>query len=171
VASNDPCLFERKRAEAETRTRIRDAAGQVKLATLPRRPQLAAPGSVPIPREVFVWLRNEKTGGEDWNVMVVGTLAALLLAFANRDASINDNARLVDDEDGPVIVVRGGVGEPMRFARGVGVYPFSDVDSSGFIRLRPALLTLARNDWLAIEVTAGETKLRLGQRAKEARGA
>jgi hypothetical protein len=45
-----------------------------------------------LPREVFIWLKNEKTGGEDWTVMVVGVLAALLLSFESRDGSVISGA-------------------------------------------------------------------------------
>jgi len=40
----------------------------------------------------------------------------------------------------------------------------------GFVRLRTAIRDLVRNKWLTAEVTAAETRIQLGPRAKEARG-
>jgi hypothetical protein len=114
-----------------------------------------------------VWLTNAKN--EDWTVMDVGVLAAILLAFANRDASIITDARVEEENGEPVLVIAGGVGSELRFTRGIGGSPVSDPESAGFVRLRPALSTLVRNGWLELEVAVGETRIRRGERAKAMR--
>ena len=100
--------------------------------------------------------------------MDVGALTVLLLAFENRDASIIRDARFEKEEGEPVLVIPGGAGANLRWHAGIGGNPVSDPDSSGFVRLRPALANLVRNNWFFAEATAAtdETKIRLGERAK-----
>jgi hypothetical protein len=90
----------------------------------------------------------------------------ILAVFENEDARLIANARLETVEETPVLVIAGGVGADLRFSGAIGGSPLGDSES-GFVKLRPALRTLQRNDWLAIEQTAAETRVRLGPRALE----
>jgi hypothetical protein len=72
----------------------------------------------------------------------------------------------VDGE--PTVVVPGGVGGQLRFAGMIGGEPL-DPTSSGHVRLRKALRTLSRNNWITVESDAAETRIRLGDRAKRLR--
>jgi hypothetical protein len=57
-----------------------------------------------------------------------------------------------------------------RLSGQLGGSPFDD-GGGGFIRLRPALSTLVRNNWFEIEQTVGELTIRRGERAKAVRAA
>ena len=57
----------------------------------------------------------------------------------------------------------------MSFVGAIGGNSF-DPTEVGFVRLRSAVRDLARNKWFVAEVTAAETRVRLGPRARKARG-
>ena len=42
-------------------------------------------------------------------------------------------------------------------------------DGSGFVKVRSALATLARNNWLVVEQTVSELRIRRGERANKLR--
>ena len=167
AAAGDPELFARKRREQEAREKVRALGAQRRLASLPRRRQLTEAGSTELPRFVFTWLKDAKDG--NWTVAHVGVLATLMLSFENRDASLIAGARFEEMEGEPVLVIPGGVGAQIGFSRSVGGNSF-DATEAGFVRLRPALRDLVRNEWFVAEVTAAETRVRLGPRARQARG-
>ena len=95
--------------------------------------------------------------------MDAGLLAALLGAFANDDPRLFVGGRFEGDDAGRALVVPGGVGADIRLHGKIAGSPIED--SSGHIRVRPALATLARNKWLTVEQTVEELRIRLGERA------
>ena len=68
-----------------------------------------------------------------------------------------------------MLVIPGGVGGQMGFSGSIGGNSFDPMEV-GFVRLRTAIRDLVRNKWLTAEVTAAGMRVRLGPRAKEARG-
>jgi hypothetical protein len=161
-AAGNSMMFEQKREARQAKMKLEELKEEGRVAALPRRPQLAEPGSVELPRLIFLWLKTATDG--NWSIMDVGALSALLLAFENADASIVAGGRFEAHDDDLVLIVPGGVGSDLRFARQLGGSPFDD---GGFIRLRPALVTLARNEWLVVEQSVAELRVRLGPRALE----
>jgi hypothetical protein len=65
----------------------------------------------------------------------------------------------------PFLVVPGGVGADVRMHGRIAGSPVED--GSGFVRVRSALATLARNMWVEVEQTVGELRIRQGERAKK----
>ena len=55
-AAGDEGLFERKRRDAQANAKLKELKDARKVASLPRQPLLARPGSVQLPRFVFRWL-------------------------------------------------------------------------------------------------------------------
>ena len=91
-----------------------------------------------------------------------------MLSFENRDATLIAGGRFEDADGEAVLVIPGGVGSQMAFSGSVGGNALVP-NEGGFVRLRSALSVLVRNDWFVAEVTAAETRVRLGPRAKKAR--
>ena len=96
----------------------------------------------------------------------LGLLAGLLGAFANRDPSLIVGARF-DQEGELTLVVPGGIGQGIQFHGKIAGSPIED--GSGFVRGREALAVLVRNKWFEVEQTAGELRIRLGERALKLR--
>jgi len=108
------------------------------VASLPKRPVYAEPGSVTVPRFVFSWLKDSRD--EAWTVADTGMLVAVLQMFENR-TSLFPNGTFEEEDGEPVLVVRCGLVD-LRFRNGSNG---TSVDStgSGYVREREALRTLA----------------------------
>ena len=136
-----------------------------KVASLPRQPLLAEPGSVQLPRYcVHDWLLDAGAREGDWTLMEVGLLAGLLGAFANRDAKLVIGGRFEEDDAGLTLVAPAGVGSDLRLFGKVAGSPLED--GSGHIRVKPALKVLQHQGWIEMETTVGELRITLGERAK-----
>jgi len=167
-AAGNAALFTEKRKEAAAREKLDALKEARKVASLEKRPKWEEPGSVTLPRfAVHDWLLSETNrGGDSWSVANIGALAVLLSMFENENARLIANARLETVEGDPVLVIAGGVGAGLRFSGAVGGSPLGESES-GFVKLRPALRTLQRNEWLVIEQSVSEIRVRLGPRALE----
>lgn len=98
--------------------------------------------------------------------MDVGLLVGLLAAFHNHDAAIFPGGRFAEAEDGELtLVVPGGVGADIQMYGAIAGSPIED--GSGFVRVRSALATLARNKWVEVDQTVGEMRISLGERARK----
>ena len=60
------------------------------------------------------------------------------------------------------------VGADLRMRGKIAGSPL-EADTSGHVRVREALRVLARNEWLTVEQTVAEIRIRLGERAKPLR--
>lgn len=168
-AAGDEGLFNRKRRDAKAKRDIAGLKDARKLAALPRQPLLAEPGAVQLPRfAVHSWLVGNEAHEGARSLMDRGLLAALLGAFANRDASLIVGARFDEEGDDLTLVVPGGIGSGIQFHGRIGGSPLEQ--GSGFIRARPALATLARNGWFTVEQTVSEMRIRRGERARSLGG-
>jgi hypothetical protein len=166
-AAGDEELFERKRRDAAARAKLGELMDQRKVASLPRRPLLAEPGSVQLPRHAFTWLVGESGRDGHWTLMDVALLVGILGAFANDEPSIFVGGRFGGEQDDRTLVVPGGIGSTLRLHGRIAGDPF---DEAGHIRIRPALATLARNRWIEVERSTAELRIRLGDRAREIQG-
>jgi hypothetical protein len=164
AACGEPAFFEQQRREKKVREKVRALGEERRLASLPRRPQLAEPGSIELPRfACYSWLRDDTDGR--WTLADVACLVAFLAIFENKDPGLVANARLEELDGEPVLVIAGGIGSEFRFAGQIGGDSV-DTSLSGHVRLRNALRTLSANRWLEIEATSAETRIKLGPRAK-----
>ena len=165
MAAGDENLFERKRKEAAVKTKLGEVKDARKVAALPRQPLLAEPGAIQIPRFVYTWLVGDEARAGAWSVADVGLLVALLGAFANDDASVFVDGRVEGEGDDRALVVPGGIGADIRLHGRVAGSPIED--GSGFVRVREALRKLALNKWVEVELSVGEFRIRLDERARK----
>jgi hypothetical protein len=56
TAAGDPQLFERKRRDKTAKAKLGELKEERRVASLPKRPVYAEPGSIELPRYVFSWL-------------------------------------------------------------------------------------------------------------------
>lgn len=116
------------------------------------------------PRVVFRWRVAESGRSGDWTLMDIGVLVAVLGAFANDDPSVFVGGRFEGKDGDRILFVPGGVGSDLRlFGKIAGSPP---EDGSGHVRVREALCALALNEWIEIDQTVGELRIRLGERAR-----
>jgi hypothetical protein len=94
---------------------------------------------------------------------------SLLGAFANHDPRLFVGARFEGEGADRTLVVPGGVGADLRMHGRIAGSPIED--GSGHVRVRAALRVLARNDWLVVEQTVAELRVRRGERALKLNGA
>ncbi len=105
-AAGDPDLFERKRREAQTSAKLGALKEERRLASLPKRPLYAEPGSVSLPEYAcHSWLVDDGAREGDWTLPDVGLLVGLLGAFANRDARLVVGGRFEEDDAGLLTLV------------------------------------------------------------------
>ncbi len=169
IAAGDPQLFERKREEAAARAKAAELADELKVSLLEPRPRWEEAGSVTLPRyAVHGWLLDDGAREGDWTLMDLGLLVAVLSAFENRDPAFFVGARFEGEGDERTLVVPGGVGSDIRL---YGMIAGSSMasDGAGHVRVRTALATLARNDWIAVERSVSELRIRLGVRVLKLR--
>jgi hypothetical protein len=118
-------------------------------------------GSISLPRFLNSWL---KTSRGQFTVADLGLLSALLLMFENQQSVfIGGRFETIDGE--PVMILRE---EQLRFPSSANNNAMTS-GHSGFIRETAALRTLVRNKWFEVERSAGELRIRLGERAKKVR--
>jgi hypothetical protein len=161
-AAGDEGLFERKHRDKAAQAKLGELREERRVASLPRRPVYAEPGSIELPRSVFQFLTAASNhGGQNWGVTEVGLLATILLSFENRTPIVKGGNFV--EEDGELTLVSGS--QPKLVNRVEG----SMHDSNGGVHVEASLVVLARNGWLELERGAGEIRIRLGRRAKELR--
>jgi hypothetical protein len=161
-AAGDPQMFERKRSDKAAHAKLAELKEERRVASLPRRPVYAEPGSIELPRSVFQFLTAASNhSGQHWGVTEVGLLATILLSFENR-VPIVKSGQFVE-ESGELVLVCPSEIKPVNRVEG------SSVDANGGLNVQGSLVTLARNGWLELERSGGEIRIRLGRRAKELR--
>ena len=138
-----------------------------RLASLPKRPLYAEPGSVSLPEYAcHAWLVDDGAREGDWTLPDVGLLVGLLGAFANRDAKLVVGGRFEEDDAGLLtLVAPAGVGSDLRLFGKVAGSPLED--GSGYVRVKPALSVLQHQGWFEVEQTVAELRVRLGERARK----
>jgi hypothetical protein len=92
-------------------------------------------------------------------------LATILLSFENR-VPILKGGRFVETDGELTLVAPQGTGTEITLVNRV---QGSVHDGNGGVRVWGSLVTLARNGWFEVAQTVGETRVRLGKRAKELR--
>jgi hypothetical protein len=168
-AAGDEALFGRKRRDAAARAGLDNLGDARKIASLPRQPLLAEPGSVQLPRfAVFSWLVGRDAHDGAWTLMDLGLLAALLGAFENRDPRLIVGARFEREGAERALVVPGGVGADLRMHGRIAGSSLED--GSGHVRVKSALAVLQRNKWVEVEQTVGELRIRLAELARKLNG-
>jgi hypothetical protein len=161
-AAGDPQMFERKRSDKAAQAKLGELKEERRVASLPRRPVYAEPGSIELPRSVFQWRVAENNhSGKNWGITEVGLLATLLLSFENQIPIIKGGQFV--EMDGEVALVSGSEIKLVNRVEG------SALDANGGVNVQASLVVLARNGWLELERGAGEIRIRLGRRAKELR--
>jgi hypothetical protein len=166
-AAGDEDLFGRKRRDAAAKGKLDELIDARKVAKLPRQPLLAEPGAVQLPRTLYAWLTSDaarETGAI--TLMDVGVLYGVLACFQNDDASLFPNARFEGDAPDRALILPGGTGFDLRTHGQTAGSPL-DPSGSGHVRLRPALAALALNEWLEIEQSVAELRIKLGSRARK----
>jgi hypothetical protein len=137
-----------------------------RVASLPKRPIYAEPGSIEIPKYVFSWLLAESNrDGASWGATEVGLLATILLSFENRQ-SVIQNGEFVEEDGELTLVAPWGTGSEVKLVNSV---QGSVHDGNGGVRVWGSLATLTRNGWLEVEQSVDEVRIRLGKNAKELR--
>lgn len=165
-AAGDEQLFERKRRDAKAKAKLNELKDARRVASLPRQPLLAEPGTVQLPRFVFGWLVGGAARDGAWSLMDLGLLAGILGAFANDDPRLFPGGRFEGEGDDRVLVVPGGVGSDLRLHGAIAGSPV-ETGGSGHIRVRHALSVLVANKWVEVEQTVAELRIRLGERARK----
>jgi hypothetical protein len=168
-AAGDEALFERKRRNAQAKAKLNELKDERRVAALPRQPLLAEAGCVQLPRYVFSWLVGDGGRNGDWALPDVAVLVAVLGSFTNEDASVFVGGRFEGEGKDRALVVPGGIGSDLRMHGTIAGSPLEN--GSGHIRVRSALATLARNNWVTVEQTVGELRIQLGERARMLRAA
>jgi hypothetical protein len=103
--------------------------------------------------------------GASWGISEVGMLAAILLSFENRIPILKDGR--FDEKDGELVLVAPwGMGSEVPLVNRV---QGSTLDGNGGVKVRSSLATLHRNNWLVVEQSVSEIRIRLGERAKKLR--
>jgi hypothetical protein len=102
--AGDVELFQRKRRHKAARAKLGELKEERRVASLPKRPIYAEPGSIELPRSVFSWLVAEiNRDGSSWGITEVGLLAAVLLSFENRIPILKDGHFV--EEAGELVLV------------------------------------------------------------------
>jgi hypothetical protein len=118
-------------------------------------------GSVSLPRFVHTWLKNSRG---QFTIADLGMLSVLQLMFENQESLfIGGRFEMIDGE--PVLILRE---DQLRFPSSMNNDAMTS-GHSGFVRETMALRTLVRNKWFEIERSAGDLRIRLGERAKKVR--
>jgi hypothetical protein len=165
-AAGDPQLFERKRRDGAAKAKLGELKEERRVASLPKRPVYAEPGSIELPRYVFQWLLAESNrDGANWGVSEIGLLATILLSFENRQ-SVIQNGQFVEHDGELTLVAPWGTGSEIKLVNRV---QGSVHDGNGGVKVRASLATLTRNGWLEVEQSVDEIRIRLGERAKKLR--
>jgi hypothetical protein len=116
--AGDERLFERKRRDASA-TKFAELKEERRVASLPRRPVYAEPGSIELPRFVFQWLlADSNRDGASWGVTEVGLLATILLSFENRQ-SVIQNGQFVERDGELTLVAPWGTGSEIKLVNRV----------------------------------------------------
>jgi hypothetical protein len=165
-AAGDPQLFERKRSDRAAKAKLGELKEERRVQSLPKRPVYAEPGSIELPRYVFSWLLAENNrDGASWAISEIGLLATIMFSFENQTPILKDGR--FEDKDGELTLVGPwGTGSEVKLVNRV---EGSVHDGNGGIKVSASLVALARNNWLEVEQTVSEIRIRLGKNAKELR--
>jgi hypothetical protein len=165
-AAGDEGLFERKRRDKVAKAKLGQLKEERRMASLPKRPIYAEPGSIELPRTVFSWLVAEvNRDGAAWGISEVGMLAAILLSFENR-IPILKGGSFVEEAGELVLAAPWGMGSEVPLVNRV---QGSTLDGNGGVKVRSSLATLHRNNWLVVEQSVSEIRVRLGENARKLR--
>ena len=129
---------------------------------------LAEPGAVQLPREIWAWLTNAEQAHEDtcFGLADVGVLYALWATFANDSTVLFPGSRFEGEGDDRTLVLPAMAGAEIRtFGRIAG--SSVNTGASGHVRPWAAIHTLALNDWVEVERSVSEMRIRLGERARQ----
>jgi len=100
--------------------------------------------------------------------MDIGMLVAVLGAFANDDPSVFAGGRFDGEGDDRTLVVNAGIGADLRMHGKIAGSPLEA--GSGYICPREALRKLALNQWIVVDQTVSDLRIRLGARALKLNG-
>jgi hypothetical protein len=126
---------------------------------------LARWASIELPRTIFQWLlADNNRDGASWAVSEIGLLATILFSFENQVPIIKDG-RFVEEDGELVLIGPQGTGSEITLVNRTQGSPY---DGNGGIKVSASLVALARN-WLELEQTVSEIRIRLGKNAKELR--
>ena len=115
---------------------------------------------------VHDWLVGPEAHEGAWIVLDLGLLVVIRGCFANRNATPFVGGQFWRPTATLSWLIPGGIGSEVRLRGQIGGDPVLP-DGPGFIRTRPALNTLVRNEWIEVERTVAETRIRLGSNARE----
>jgi hypothetical protein len=155
-AAGDEGLFETKRAELakarETEAEMRKLSDMF----LPTR-RAAEPGEAVLPRFLFRWLTDGRENAFDLHSL--GLLSALLLTFANEDASLFPTGRF-EVSEGERRIVISDAGQRVRLVRGAN-------DSEFAFPTARCLGDLKRNKWVETKRHFGQLTITPGERMRK----
>jgi hypothetical protein len=97
--------------------------------------------------------------------MGLGLLTVILLSFENQTPILKDG-HFAEENGELVLIGPQGTGSEITLVNRTQGSPY---DGNGGIRVRASLVALARNNWLEVEQTVSEIRIRLGKNAKELR--
>jgi hypothetical protein len=100
-----------------------------------------------------------------WGVSEVGLLTVILLSFENQTPILKDG-QFIEDNGELTLVAPYGTGSQIRLTNHV---EGSTLVAAGGVKVGASLVTLRRNQWLVVEQTVSDIRIRLGKNAKALR--